>query len=68
MHYHVTRVDYDMRTGRNRNPVELATVDSWDERNTAVRNDDQIFRVPTADRFVLRDYRTRECRSEGCRP
>lgn len=63
MHYHVTRVDYDIRTERNRNPVELATVDSWDERNTAVAADER-----SAERGILRDYRTRECRSEGCRP
>ena len=68
MHYHVTRIDYDTLTGRNRNPVELATVTSWEERNIVVTADEKLFRVPSADRFILRDYRTRQCRGEGCRP
>lgn len=68
MHYHVTRVDYDSRTGRNQNPVELATVADWGERNLVVAADEQQFRLPSADRFVFHDYRTRPCRGEGCAP
>ena len=68
MHYHVTRIDYDTLTGRNLNPVELATVNDWAERNVVVAADEQKYRNPAANRHLLREYRTRQCYSEGCRP
>lgn len=61
MHYHVLRVSYNTSSGKELEPVDVGTAYDSLQTRTIAAADGQQFRLPSANRFLLHDWKTRGC-------
>lgn len=68
MHYHVTRADFNTRTGRPSGAAWLGIGCDYRGARALEIQDAKQFRVPGAERFILHEWRMRGCHNDGCIP
>jgi len=65
MHYHVSRKDYDTRTGDDLPAADLGIAADFAQATALTVQDSKQFRVPSADRFVLHDWSRTPCHDDS---
>jgi hypothetical protein len=64
-HYHITRLDYNNRTGQPMDSVGLGIRSTYAEGRAVSVQDEKQFRLPGAERWITHEWTVQSCSEDS---